>query len=1001
MPVAKGRVGLTLGGSGGKSRLLDVSMQMILVVEPDRSFAQRLADALGAAGWTVALAGDRAAAVGRMAEQQPSAVIVDIAVPEAEELLAACAAARGGPGSVAVVPAPLAAAVSADDYGADAIITKPFSDDQLHRALEACALMRKQRRPAATPAGENRSLSSAEIFGEILAEVESAPAPESAPGTMPGEPVRTPAPAPRQSAPPAIGNDLEQRLQQTLSGILDHRPRKASPRRHPGEDEPSKDLDDFLDRTLGPLAKVNRRRAAATVPAAAVPGSEVAEAAVPAGPPPVPPVPQACAEPLDGPSLAAGSGAQPVEAAAFPEMSALASELAEVSAGDPGDPWAEVPEAFELAEVPGLSEVSEASPAPDGSASSEVSVSTAEVSIVPEDLSAVPVIEPPPPLEMPAALETPPDPYRTQMLRTMPAAVPVKEGQAFGDYTLIERIAFGGMAEIWKARRRGVEGFEKTVAIKRVLAHLTDSPELVSMLIDEAKLAARLSHTNIVQIYDLGKVDDDFFIAMEYVDGTDLRSVLEAARKQRLQMPKGVALMIAARVARALDYAHRLKGSDQQVLGLVHRDVSPQNVLIGSEGEIKLCDFGIAKAVTSAGHTQMGALKGKPQYMSPEQAWGKKLDARSDIFSLGAVFFELLTGAKLFTGESEIGVLDAVRDCRITAPRSADPTVSPEAERIVLRMLAKVPGERYQSAGALAGDLEVLLASLPAQPTPSDLARYLAELRAAEEGSLAVETMTPEAPEATPPAPIASGERAPDIASVPLAAGAPVFPGAAGMMGVPPPAAETSEGAFEAVSERTGTRGGSLRWLIVAAIITVVILGSLWYIILRRPASDSMAEPAVAEPPVAGPPVAGPAATSPGESPGDAGGASSDEHGQTSLEPAAGRGAGPAVSSAGVAETKAAAPPGAPDLERLVSEELAKRTAAIEAKMRAEYDREQKRLATELAQAQARADALDETAPNETAPDETAPDESKAPDEPAEPPPSGGGGSPEASPGPR
>lgn len=299
------------------------------------------------------------------------------------------------------------------------------------------------------------------------------------------------------------------------------------------------------------------------------------------------------------------------------------------------------------------------------------------------------------------------------------------EGTPFGDYRLMERVAIGGMAEVWRARRRGVEGFQKTVAIKKILSHLTGSVDFVTMFIDEAKLAAQLTHNNIIQIYDLGKVDQDFYIAMEYVEGWDLRTILAAGRDRGLPLPLPLALAIGAAVARALDYAHRKRDFANRALGLVHRDVSPQNVMISHEGEIKLCDFGIVKAVSKASTTQMGALKGKLQYMSPEQAWGREVDARSDIFSLGSVLFEVLTGSKLFTGDSEIGVLDAVRDCRVRSPREIVPSIPEEVERIVFRALAKNPEDRYTTAGQLEKDIAAVLDGLRLTPGQGDLGEYL------------------------------------------------------------------------------------------------------------------------------------------------------------------------------------------------------------------------------------------------------------------------------------
>ncbi|HRC87856.1 MAG TPA: serine/threonine-protein kinase, partial [Thermoanaerobaculia bacterium] len=303
-----------------------------------------------------------------------------------------------------------------------------------------------------------------------------------------------------------------------------------------------------------------------------------------------------------------------------------------------------------------------------------------------------------------------------------------EKGQPFGPYVLLQKIATGGMAEVWRARQSGVEGFQKEVAIKRILPHLTDNEAFVSMFVDEAKLAAQLSHPNIIHIYDLGKIGSDYYIAMEYVEGHNLREILSAARRRNMKVPLGLALLVASRLASALDYAHRKKGFDGRELGLVHRDVSPQNVLISSEGEIKLCDFGIVKAVSKASHTQMGALKGKLQYMSPEQAWGRPLDGRSDIFALGAILFEIMTGRRLFAGDNEVAILDAVREGRIQSPRDLEPSVPENVERLVLKALEKNPEQRFSSAGTLQMAAENVLYALKPTPTQADLATWLRRL---------------------------------------------------------------------------------------------------------------------------------------------------------------------------------------------------------------------------------------------------------------------------------
>ncbi|MDL1952481.1 serine/threonine protein kinase, partial [Acidobacteria bacterium ACD] len=284
------------------------------------------------------------------------------------------------------------------------------------------------------------------------------------------------------------------------------------------------------------------------------------------------------------------------------------------------------------------------------------------------------------------------------------------------------------MAEVYKARMRGEEGFEKIVAIKRILPHMADNDDFITMFIDEAKLAAQLTHNNIIHIYDLGKVDQYHFIAMEFVDGKDLRSILKLAQERAFPLPVELALFVASKIANALDYAHRRSGPDGQELNLVHRDVSPQNILISFEGDIKLCDFGIAKATTKVSQTQTGALKGKLQYMSPEQAWGKKIDRRTDIFSLGIVLFEMLTGERLFTGDTDLTILEQVRDARVVAPSTKNPEVPKKVDQIVLKALSKDAKDRYQNASELEKDLNAVLYSFQPAPGPADLAIYMHRL---------------------------------------------------------------------------------------------------------------------------------------------------------------------------------------------------------------------------------------------------------------------------------
>ncbi len=294
--------------------------------------------------------------------------------------------------------------------------------------------------------------------------------------------------------------------------------------------------------------------------------------------------------------------------------------------------------------------------------------------------------------------QVPPDPSATRS--PAPPAVR-REGQVFGKFQLLKKIATGGMAEVFRAKQIGVEGFEKLVALKRILPHLTDNEEFIKMFIDEGKLAAQLTHTNIVQIYELGEVDNSFYIAMEYVHGKNLKQILHRARQMGLPMTIEKAVTIAAKICKALDYAHRKCDMSGNPLKLVHRDVSPQNILISYEGEVKLVDFGIAKAARQASITRAGALKGKILYMSPEQAWGKPIDHRSDIYSVGNILYEMLTDRKLFAGKSEIDILKKVRDPNIVEPSQYAKDMPHELERIILKALAVDPADRYQDAGLM------------------------------------------------------------------------------------------------------------------------------------------------------------------------------------------------------------------------------------------------------------------------------------------------------------
>ncbi len=313
------------------------------------------------------------------------------------------------------------------------------------------------------------------------------------------------------------------------------------------------------------------------------------------------------------------------------------------------------------------------------------------------------------------------------------------EREAYGPYRLLERVAVGGMAEVFRAKRTGVEGFEKVLAIKRILAHLSDNKEFVDMFIDEAKMVAGLTHPNIVQMLDLGMLESSYFIAMEYVHGRDLRSIQKRAEEKGVRVPLDLAALIVSKVCAALEYAHRKKDDRGRPLQIVHRDVSPQNILISFEGDVKLTDFGIAKAATKATTTDHGALRGKLLYMSPEQAWGRPIDKRADIFSLGVVFYELATGRKPFLASAEGSILDAVRECRVAPPTSINPRIPDKLASVVMKALDRDPDQRYQDASEMYRDLDRVLheRQVPSAPELSRLMHVLFDER--ERGELVAE----------------------------------------------------------------------------------------------------------------------------------------------------------------------------------------------------------------------------------------------------------------------
>jgi serine/threonine protein kinase/tetratricopeptide (TPR) repeat protein len=287
------------------------------------------------------------------------------------------------------------------------------------------------------------------------------------------------------------------------------------------------------------------------------------------------------------------------------------------------------------------------------------------------------------------------------------------------------------MAEVYKAKAHGVEGFEKILVIKRILPELSQNPRFVEMFINEAKIAVTLSHANIVQVFDLGQAQDSYFIAMEFVAGMDLATTLKLAQRAQRRLSPELAVYIVSELAKGLDYAHRRRDPEQRTLNLVHRDVSPQNVLLSNEGEVKLTDFGIAKARTVAQSvTDVGIVKGKYAYMAPEQILGRTVDARADVFAAGVLLYETLAGVNPFQTGSNYDTLERIRAGDVTPIEQLVPDVPPEVARVVRTSMAYEPDQRYPAAGHLYEDLIQYLYGTGRRFGARDLAEFLSHLRA-------------------------------------------------------------------------------------------------------------------------------------------------------------------------------------------------------------------------------------------------------------------------------
>jgi hypothetical protein len=401
-----------------------------------------------------------------------------------------------------------------------------------------------------------------------------------------------------------------------------------------------------------------------------------------------------------------------------------------------------------------------------------------------------------------------------------------------GPYELLRRLAIGGMGEIFLARQRGPAGFDRLVAVKRLLPELAERPELVEMFIDEARIAAHLAHPGIVHIHELGRDAGEYFLVMEYVPGQNLARLGDRAEREGVALPRPLAVHLVAEVARALDFAHEARDSQGAPLGVVHRDVSPHNVLVSIHGDVKLMDFGIAKARNKSHRTETGVVRGKLSYMSPEQLAGAAVDRRTDVFAAGVMLWELTLGRRLW---EDADAATRLRAGAIPPPRAVDPDYPPELDAIAMAALEHEPSRRTATAGELAGALRAYLGGATADPR-EELGALVRRLFP-QESAQAVEILSGTASAAVTHAVAGTAAvvaHAHTVASAPAVVAAPVAP------------------------------QPRRRWLVPAAVI-VAAAGGLTAFVASREQTRSPAAPvaaatpvdagaAVADPPDAAPP---------------------------------------------------------------------------------------------------------------------------------------------------
>ncbi|MEC7519689.1 MAG: serine/threonine-protein kinase [Myxococcota bacterium] len=292
----------------------------------------------------------------------------------------------------------------------------------------------------------------------------------------------------------------------------------------------------------------------------------------------------------------------------------------------------------------------------------------------------------------------------------------------------MDRLEAGGMAEVFRGEALSVQGFKKQVAIKRVLPHLAQNKSFISMFLDEARLGARLNHANIVSVFDIGAADNTFFIVMEFIDGCNLKAVMENFRQTGRRLGVKESVYICMEVCRGLSYAHELIDDEGDELSIVHRDISPPNILLSKRGEIKVTDFGLAKATTQLEKTDPGVVKGKFSYLAPEAAMGEPVDARADLFALGIVLWEMLAGRRLFLGETDYQTVKLVQQANVPSLQRLNPEVDADLEEVLAKCLAKDPADRYQSARDMGDALAGYLFGKQLKVTSYDVANLVKEV---------------------------------------------------------------------------------------------------------------------------------------------------------------------------------------------------------------------------------------------------------------------------------